>query len=174
MRILLVIPSRSYGNMPGYTKFPDEMLSIGGMLESRGHQVKLVDCNLDKRRPADFLEFAPELIGFCVATGPNIADALSQSTEFKKMLPGVKTVWGFRHASAYPAEVLAEPCVDFAVIGAGEFTIAELADYLQQWQRRAFFDQRLGLQDVQSARRSSMKPGRSCRTSTACRTRPGI
>ena len=132
MRILLVIPSRSYGNMPGYTKFPDEMLSIGGMLESRGHQVKLVDCNLDKRRPTDFVEFAPELVGFSVATGPNIADALSQSAEFKNLLPGVKTVWGFRHASAYPAEVLAESCVDFAVIGAGEFTIAELADYLDK------------------------------------------
>lgn len=30
--MLLVIPSRSYGNMPGYTKFPEEMLSIGVML----------------------------------------------------------------------------------------------------------------------------------------------
>ncbi|XUX00942.1 MAG: radical SAM protein [Dehalogenimonas sp.] len=132
MKILLVIPSRSYGNMPGYTKFPDEMLSIGSMLESRGHEVRLIDCNLDKNsQPADFVEFAPALIGFGVATGPNIASALSQSAEYKKLLPGVKIVWGFRHASAYPAEVMAEPCVDYAVIGAGEFTIAELADYLQ-------------------------------------------
>ncbi len=117
--------------MPGYTKFPDEMLSIGGILESRGHEVKLIDCNLDKRRPADFLDFAPELVGFCVATGPNIADALSQSAEFKTLLPDVKTVWGFRHPSAYPAECLAESCVDYVVIGPGEYTIAELAEYLQ-------------------------------------------
>ena len=132
MRILLVIPSRSYGNMPGYTKFPDEMLSIGGMLESRGHSVKLIDCNLDKRHPADFVDFAPELVGFCVATGPNIADALSQSIEFKTLLPDVKTVWGFRHPSAYPAECLAESCVDYAVIGPGEYTIAELAEHLEK------------------------------------------
>ncbi len=131
MRILLVIPSRSYGNMPGYTKFPDEMLSIGGILESQGHSVKLIDCNLDKRQPADFLDFAPELVGFCVATGPNIDNALAQSVEFKNLLPGVKTVWGFRHPSSYPAECLAEACVDFVVIGPGEFTIAELAEHLQ-------------------------------------------
>ncbi|PPD58688.1 B12-binding domain-containing radical SAM protein [Dehalogenimonas etheniformans] len=132
MKILLVVPSRSYGNMPRYTKFPDEMLSIGGMLESLGHKVKFIDCNLEKKRPADFIEFTPELVGFSVATGPNIADALSQSAEFKKLLPDVKTVWGFRHASAYPDQVLAESCVDYAVIGAGEFTIAELADYLEK------------------------------------------
>jgi radical SAM superfamily enzyme YgiQ (UPF0313 family) len=132
MRILLVIPSRSYGNMPGYTKFPDEMLSIAGMLESRGHSVKFVDCNLEKKRPADFIEFAPELVGFCVATGPNIAHALEMSREFKTLLSGVKTVWGFRHPSAYPAETLAEDCVDYVVIGSGEYTIAELAENLEK------------------------------------------
>ncbi|MEL7561628.1 radical SAM protein [Dehalogenimonas sp. 4OHTPN] len=132
MRILLVIPSRSYGTIPGYTKFPDEMLSIGGMLESRGHQVKLVDCNLDKKRPVDFLDYNPQLVGFCVATGPNITDALTQSSDFKNLIPGVKIAWGFRHASAYPAEVLKESCADYAVIGPGELTIAELADHLEK------------------------------------------
>lgn len=132
MRILLIIPSRSYGDMPGYTKFPDEMLSIGGMLESRGHEVRLIDCNLDRKRPEDFVDFAPELVGFCVATGPNIADALVQSRAFKTLLPGVRTVWGFRHPSAYPKECLAEECVDYVVIGPGEFTIAELAGALEK------------------------------------------
>ena len=131
MKILLVIPSRSYGNMPGYTKFPDEMLSIGGVLESQGHEVRLIDCNISQRSPEEFVEFAPELIGFSVATGPNIADALTQSARYKELIPGVKTVWGFRHPSAYPAETLSEACVDYVVIGSGEYTIAELAQYLE-------------------------------------------
>ncbi|APV43702.1 Radical SAM superfamily enzyme YgiQ, UPF0313 family [Dehalogenimonas formicexedens] len=159
MKILLIIPSRSYGNMPGYTKFPDEMLSIGGMLESRGHTVRLIDSNLDKRQPTDFVAFAPDLIGFSVATGPNIDDALFKSCEFKKLLPGVKIVWGFRHPSAYPAEVLAEPCVDYVVIGAGEITLAELAESLEKGKPEIDSIQGLAWKDGQE--RTVINPPRS-------------
>ena len=66
MRILLVIPRRD----AGFTKFPDEVLSIAGMLEERGHKVQVHDANLDNRGPGDFLSFNPDIVGFAVATGP--------------------------------------------------------------------------------------------------------
>ena len=84
MNILLVIPSRA----AGFTKFPDEVLSIAGMLEKHGHQVCVHDSNLENRHPEDFLSFSPDIIGLAVATGPNIADAAAKSIEFKKT--GVK------------------------------------------------------------------------------------
>jgi radical SAM superfamily enzyme YgiQ (UPF0313 family) len=128
MKILLVIPSRA----AGFTKFPDEVLSIAAVLEQNGHDVRLHDANLDNRQPADFVSFRPDIVGFSVATGPNIADARSRSLEFKKLLPGVKIVWGFRHPSALPEETLVEPYIDFIVIGAGEYTLSELAQYLEE------------------------------------------
>jgi radical SAM superfamily enzyme YgiQ (UPF0313 family) len=127
MNILLVIPSRA----AGFTKFPDEVLSIAGMLEKHGHQVCVHDSNLENRRPEDFLSFSPDIVGLAVATGPNIADATAKSIEFKKIFPGVKVVWGFRHPSALPRETLVEPYIDYVVIGAGEYTLLELAQHLE-------------------------------------------
>ena len=131
MKILLLIPSRAYREMPGYTKFPDELLLIGAVLEQAGHQVRLHDQNLVYRQPQEFLDFAPDLIGFPVGSGPNIADAGICSTEFKKLLPRVKIAWGFRHPSAFPEQVLTESDADFVIIGPGEITFRELADALQ-------------------------------------------
>jgi radical SAM superfamily enzyme YgiQ (UPF0313 family) len=127
VRILLVIPRRD----AGFTKFPDEVLSIAGMLEKHGHEVQVHDANLDNRQPGDFLSFDPNIVGFAVATGPNIADAKAKSVEFKRLIPGIKTVWGFRHPSALPKETLVESYVDYVIIGAGEYTLLELVQYLE-------------------------------------------
>jgi len=131
LRILLVVPSRAYASVPGYTKFPDELLSIAAVLEQDSHEVRVHDQNLEKRQAKDFLDFKPQMIGFSVGTGPNIADASQMSTEFKKILPESRIVWGFRHPTSFPEQVLAEPYVDYAVIGQGEFTIRELARHLE-------------------------------------------
>ena len=128
MRILLVIPSRA----TGFTKFPDELLSIAGVLEKQGHQVLVHDANLDNRQPQDFLPFDPHIVGFAVATGPNIADAAERSIAFKKLLPETKIVWGFRHPSSLPEETLEEPYIDYVIIGAGEYTLSELAQYIEK------------------------------------------
>jgi radical SAM superfamily enzyme YgiQ (UPF0313 family) len=132
LRILLVVPSRAYANVPGFTKFPDELLSIAGVLEAHGHEVRIHDQNLDKRQAKDFMDFKPQMVGYSVATGPNIADARQMSTEFKELLPDLVNVWGFRHPSSYPKEVLAEPYVDYVIVGQGEYAIAELAGNLEE------------------------------------------
>ena len=115
MKILLVIPSRAFGNNPGYTKFPDELLCIAGVLEAGGHDVRIWDCNLDKLAPAQFVEFAPGLIGFSVATGPNISHSLILSGKFRELLPETKFVWGFRHPSSLPEVTMSNELVDFVI-----------------------------------------------------------
>ncbi len=50
----------------------------------------------------------------------------------KRSSPSIKTVWGFRHPSALPEQTLQEDYVDFVVIGAGEYTLSELAAYLEK------------------------------------------
>jgi radical SAM superfamily enzyme YgiQ (UPF0313 family) len=127
----LVVPSRAYADVPGYTKFPDELLSIAGVLEKNNHQLRIHDQNINRYSAKDFLDFKPQLVGFSVGTGPNIADASQMSADFKNILPSTKIVWGFRHPTSYPHQVLAEPYVDYAVLGPGEYTTQELTQHLE-------------------------------------------
>jgi anaerobic magnesium-protoporphyrin IX monomethyl ester cyclase len=126
MRILLSIPLRD----GMYTKFPDELLSIAAVLENNGHKVMLHDANLGDRTAESFRDFNPDIVGLSVSTGC-VADSIKKATEFKKVFPNIKTVWGFRHPSALPEQTLKEDCVDYIIIGAGEYTLLELARYLE-------------------------------------------
>jgi radical SAM superfamily enzyme YgiQ (UPF0313 family) len=100
-------------------------------LEEQGHQLRIHDQNLKRYQAKDFLDYQPQLVGFSVGTGPNIADACQMSADFKKILPKTKIVWGFRHPTSYPRQVLGEPYVDYVVMGPGEYTTRELAQHLQ-------------------------------------------
>ncbi|PPD57583.1 B12-binding domain-containing radical SAM protein [Dehalogenimonas etheniformans] len=127
MKILLSIPLRD----GMYTKFPDELLSIAAVLEKNGHHVMLHDANLGDRTAESFRDFGPDIVGFSVSTGC-VADSIKKAIDFKKTFPGIKTVWGFRHPSALPEQTLAEEYVDYVIIGAGEYTLLELAEYLEK------------------------------------------
>ena len=131
MRILLSIPLRD----GMYTKFPDELLSIAAVLENRGHKVMLHDANLGDRTAESFNNFNPDIAGFSVSTGC-VADSIKKANEFKKAFPNIKTVWGFRHPSALPEQTLKEDYVDFVIIGAGEYTLSELAEHLENGNER--------------------------------------
>lgn len=130
MKILFIIPSRGTSPGTGYTKFPDELLSIASVLEEGGHDVRIHDANMDERPLEELATFNPSIIGFPVATGPNIADSIDKSIKLKKLLPQTKIVWGFRHPSSLPEQTLVEDYIDYVIIGAGEFTLLELAQKL--------------------------------------------
>jgi radical SAM superfamily enzyme YgiQ (UPF0313 family) len=128
MKILIVIPSRSYRGQPGYVDFPDEMLSLAVVLESPGHKIKFVDFNVERLPPDTITQFQPDLAVFYVSTGPEIADALNKSREYKKL--GIKIAWCGCHPTALPEQTLAADCVDYVICGGAEMTITELADSL--------------------------------------------
>jgi radical SAM superfamily enzyme YgiQ (UPF0313 family) len=133
MRVLLVNPATAQNRNRGeFGAFPNGVLYMAAVLEKAGHQVAVLDSNVDDRQPADFSAFQPDIVGFSVLTGPNIDDAIEQSLEFKRLFPDVKVVWGNVHASMLPQQTLAEPYIDFVVVGAGEYTLLELADHLEK------------------------------------------
>jgi len=134
MKVLLVTsatPALKQYYSQGYTNLPNGILYIASFLERHGHQVKIYDGFVDERQPKDFVVFAPDVIGFSVITGPNLDGALAQSREFKTILPDAKVVWGNVHSSVMPHQTLAEGCIDFVVIGAGEYTLLELLEHLR-------------------------------------------
>ena len=68
----------------------------------------------------------PVFIGFSCTTS-SFLDGVRIAKMAKKALPGIKTVFGGPHVSALKTKTLADfPEVDFAVVGEGEQTLAEL------------------------------------------------
>jgi len=115
-----------------YATFPNGILYIASVLERYGHKVQIYDNVIDSREAKDFIPFKPDIVGFSVITGPNIEAAITQSKEFKRLMPGVKIVWGGAHPSILPQQTLAQPYIGYLVIGAGEETLLELAQYLEK------------------------------------------
>ena len=131
MRVLLVNPGSEVNpKFKTYAVFPNGILFLAAVLERAGHEVRVYDNIVDRRKPADFVDFNPELIGYSVLTGPDITQAIVQSKEFKALLPKSTIVWGNVHPSCTPEQTMAEEYIDFIVIGAGEKSLLQLIDHL--------------------------------------------
>jgi anaerobic magnesium-protoporphyrin IX monomethyl ester cyclase len=132
MRVLLVNPNSEVNPRFGtYAAFPNGILFLAAVLERAGHQVKVYDNVVDRRKPADFTDFNPELVGYSVLTGPDITQAIIQSKEFKTLYPKVKIVWGNVHPSCTPEQTMAEDFIDYIIIGAGETPMLQLINFLE-------------------------------------------
>ncbi|MGI2336916.1 MAG: B12-binding domain-containing radical SAM protein [Dehalogenimonas sp.] len=134
MRILLVTspnPDYSQYYAKAYTNLPKGILYLASYLEKNGHEVKVYDGFVDDRKPSDFIDFDPQIIGFSVITGPNLEGAIQQSKEFRELLPKAQIVWGNVHTSVLPHQTLEESYIDYVVIGAGEDTLIGLINFLE-------------------------------------------
>ncbi|MHB8872943.1 MAG: magnesium-protoporphyrin IX monomethyl ester anaerobic oxidative cyclase [Myxococcaceae bacterium] len=139
MRIVLVNPPHpSIGS-----RIPDEhlpplgLLSIGGPLIDAGHEVSLVDADLDNL-PVDetlrrVVALGPDavLLGHSGSTsGHPIASRVMRG--LRAALPAVRLVYGGVFPTYHWREVLsAEPAVDFIVRGEGEVTVVRLMAALE-------------------------------------------
>ena len=133
MRVLLVNPGSEVNpRFKTYAVFPNGILFLAAVLERAGHQVKVYDNIVDHRKPADFVDFNPQLIGYSVLTGPDITQAILQSKEFKDLLPNAKIAWGNVHPSCTPEQTMAEDFIDYIIVGAGETAILQLIDHLEK------------------------------------------
>ena len=131
MRILLVSPVKMASPHGKYVTFPNGILYIAAVLGKHGHEVQIYDAGIDDRKPEDFVPFNPDIIGFSVATGPNIDDAIDFSLKFKKLLPQARIIWGGVHPSVLPEQTVIEPYIDYVAVGAGEYTLLELVKHLE-------------------------------------------
>ena len=130
MKILLVNPSAwvNENNTRTYATFPNGLLYIASVLEQGGHKVRIYDQVVENTLPENIIDFKPDLIGFSATTSPSIIEAKKLSIELKKRLPDAKIVWGGVHPSLLPEQTLHEDYIDYVVVGAGEYTMLELAD----------------------------------------------
>lgn len=119
--------SRIAGIMP-----PIGLISIAAFLERRGIKTTIVDCyarpNADTLIRDYLLSNKPAYIAFSCTTS-NFLDGIRIARAAKSIQPDIKTVFGGAHVSALKKKVLYHfPDVDFAIVGEGEQTLADLVE----------------------------------------------
>ncbi|MDR2018079.1 MAG: B12-binding domain-containing radical SAM protein [Syntrophobacterales bacterium] len=111
---------------------PLGIASIAAYLKEKDIEGKIVDCNAkpdSDRVIAEYLRDArPAFIGLSCVTA-NFLDGIRIARMAKGVLPEIKVVFGGHHVSALKEKALEMfPVIDFAVVGEGEQTMAELVE----------------------------------------------
>ena len=143
MKILLINPSLLQATTGQYEEelekergvYPPLGLAyIAAVLEKAGHQVKIIDCDVEDNYEEKILsltkEWQPQIVGFYAMTwsfrlAKNIADKI------KLINPKIITVLGGPNVTSMSKLSLELGNFDFGVISEGELTIVELIDKLE-------------------------------------------
>lgn len=148
MKILLIYPPIT---MPkGDISPPTKTILIGlgyiaSMLFKHGYNLTIVDGMGELNRATyndnwtrygltdseikhRIIEFNPDIVGISCMYTSYYRDALHVARIVKENNPGILTVLGGAHASAFPNEIMKDNNVDCVVVGEGEYTLLEIAD----------------------------------------------
>lgn len=135
MRILLINSTVSRGSPHSRLSPPLGLAYIAGHLRRAGHEVNLVDLNVGGYNPQRLRlllkRVAPDLVGISTFT-ETYPNALEVARVVKSFDPAIGVALGGAHASILPLDALAEPEVNYVIIGEGEGTTAELVVALEQ------------------------------------------
>jgi anaerobic magnesium-protoporphyrin IX monomethyl ester cyclase len=109
---------------------PLGLASIAAYLEQRGTGADIVDCyarpDSDRAIRDYLLAEKPAFIGLSCTTS-SFHDGIRIAQMARQTVPGIQTVFGGPHVSALKEQLFANfPAMDYAVIGEGEETMAEL------------------------------------------------
>ncbi len=131
MKVSLVNPSQH----TNYPQLPLGLAYLAGPLEKNGHEVSVVDANLEQLSPQQAaksaLKNSPDLVGITSMT-PEIQEAITISEDIR-LESEVPIVCGGPHPSALPKFTLKTvPFFDFLVVGEGELTLLELVAALEK------------------------------------------
>lgn len=136
MNILLINPPwhQKSSNMWKYVRScmpPFGLAILAAVLEERGHNVQILDCNAERIGLDKLSELIPsgpfDYIGV-TATTVLFYNAVEVARICKERFRRCLVVLGGVHPSVFPEEALANDFVDFVVRSEGEITLAELLD----------------------------------------------
>lgn len=116
-------------------QMPLGILYIGAVLEQQGHEVAIIDGDVDQMGPLEIVSYVdqwkPDVVGIS-ATTPVYPSADRILSHVKERHPHVTTILGGFHLTALPEQTMAESTADFGVYGEGEETVIELVAALEQ------------------------------------------
>ncbi len=138
MRILLINPSQStvYGMPMPQSHPPLGLLYIGAVLEAQGHDVKVIDEDVDQVRgaalSASVTHIRPDVVGI-TSTTPVFPHA-ARLARLVKAASNSTTVLGGIHATIAADEAIRTDGIDVVVRGEGESSSAMLINALEKGQ----------------------------------------
>ncbi|MEW6078982.1 MAG: radical SAM protein [Thermodesulfobacteriota bacterium] len=137
-RILLLNPRISgdvrYGKFKSVGSYlpPYGLLSIAGVLEEKGHIVRVIDADTQQGLTLDnirkiIVDFKPDIIGM---TAYSIArrQVIDTAVFIKSISPAVIVVGG-PHVIVFPEDLADCDSIDILAYGEGEYTMSDIADY---------------------------------------------
>lgn len=112
---------------------PLGLMYIASVLRNAGHEVRIFEAGYQWADPgrlgAAISAFSPDVIGISAITMESRV-AMQMATHARTVAPGVPIVLGGPHATSYPVRCLADPAIDYLVLGEGEVTMLELVTAL--------------------------------------------
>ena len=139
MDIMLVNAPVTVSNEHARLTPPLGLAYLASALIEAGYRVGAVDYNvsgLNLRRVDSFVSYdKPRIVGISAHT-ETYGNALRIAARVKEQAPETVVVLGGAHATILPEAALAEECVDYVVVGAGERSIVELARFVLEGEGR--------------------------------------
>jgi anaerobic magnesium-protoporphyrin IX monomethyl ester cyclase len=151
MKILLINPPQTFylGSEPPAGSLPLGLMYLASVLDKAGYKVEILDAfmaDFEPQKDGDIVIVGmpfnqieveirrrqPDIVGISGPFTSQIGNTLKISQLAKQVNPKILTVVGGPHVSTVPKEFLEEAqTVDLAVIGEGEYTLLEIAQYLE-------------------------------------------
>lgn len=125
MRVLFVRPKSGFYVNQGSSP-PLSSLALASFIQSKGHTVRVFDCQLERGLMKSVEEFAPDAVAVTLSSESVIPEALRVSRALKAL--GLPVFWGGHMASAIPEEIARSGYVDYVGISEGEYTLLELLE----------------------------------------------
>jgi len=131
MKVALIQPNTK--TIQGTTIPPFGLMYIGSIAKEMGHKIKIFDRNLDFFTFTKLKKFNPDLVGISGFTGPCLMDVINIAKQVKKMFgQSFPVLMGGVHATVLPEQTLENPCIDYVIMGEGEYTFLEFLKTLEQ------------------------------------------
>jgi magnesium-protoporphyrin IX monomethyl ester (oxidative) cyclase len=151
MKVLLINPPQTFylDSEPPAGSMPLGLMYIAAVLEKAGYSVELLDAFIADFKPqkngetvtvgmsfnqieTEIRRRKPDIVGISGPFTSQIGNTLKVSEIAKKVNSDILTIVGGPHVSTIPQEFMeTAKTVDIAVIGEGEYTILEIAQYFE-------------------------------------------
>lgn len=134
-KVVFVIPNLRWHKTAAtlWLLHPYNVCMLAAMIRDR-YQVAIIDANIDDLSPEEFSQALareqPDIIGITLLTDEYAVAAHLAAQLAKAHDPQVPVVMGGVYAISAPARAMADPNVDYVVIGEGEYVIGPLLEHL--------------------------------------------
>jgi radical SAM superfamily enzyme YgiQ (UPF0313 family) len=130
MKVCLIQPNSRV--MRGTTAPPLGLMFVAGTCREAGHEVKIIDRNIEYFSIKKIKEYKPDIVGISAFTGPLLLDVIKISKKIKEMFgDDFPIILGGIHPSLLPEQTLENPYIDYVVRGEGEYTFLELIETIK-------------------------------------------